>query len=321
MRESDIERFVNQSSVVHGKRKGQPLSENTKQVYTTSINHFYRWMNQEGFEDWFDVRPSDIGAFVTYRRDENGSSNSDIDNTVGAIKRFYDFLRQDYPDKDNPVEQHLEFNTYGGKSLREQNGYKKGISPDEYELLLENVEEPHTDRDRLIFRFLGEMGLRREEVASLKTTDIDIDERRVRVSDVKSSARDIPFPQTMKSDLRRWVDGGQRDSYMYAPSSDNLFLSTQSGSITGQSINRRVKSAAENAGIQETWKDAAGDERRRVTAHQLRHHFGQTQFDKDEMSLKALSEFMGHSSVDVTADTYGDMDKDQVFDMLDKQFE
>ena len=320
MREKDVERFVNQSSVVHGKRKGQPLSENTKRVYQTSINHFYRWMQEEGFEDWFEIRPSDIGAYVAQKR-ENGSSNSDIDNTVGAVKRFYDFLRQDYPEKDNPVERHLKFNTYGGKSLREKQGHKKGVSSENYQLLLDHVQAPHKERDKLMFRFLGEMGLRRTELAELKLQDIDMDTHRVSISNVKSSERDIPFPRSMKRDIRRWIDGGQRDSYMYAPESDKLFLSTQSGSITGQSINRRVRKAADSAGIQDTWKDAAGDTRRRVTAHQLRHHFGQQQFDKDNMSLKALSEYMGHSSVDVTADVYGDMDKDQVFDMIDKQFD
>ena len=321
MREKDIERFGDQARVLKGKRKGERLKDESRRKYTSNISNYYSWLQKEGFEDWFDVRPSDIGAFLTQREDQ-GKSGSDIAAHKQSLKRFYDWLGQDYPDKDNPVKSHLETTTYDtNNSQRKKNGYGKGITQEEYQLMLENVANRHKARDRLILRFLGEMGLRRKEVSHLEIGDVDIENRRVDVPDVKSSARSIPFPRDMRSELRRWLHGGERKAYKDAYTSNRLFVSQQAGTLSGQAINKIVKRTAEKVGIQETYKDANGHDQHRVRAHQLRHFFGQTEFDRDEMSLKALSEYMGHSSVDVTADIYGDMDKDQVFDMLDKQFE
>lgn len=81
-----------------------------------------------------------------------------------------------------------------------------------------------------------------------------------------------------------------------------------------------VKKTAERAGIQETvYLDASDNKRHRITAHQLRHYFGKKTFRGDTMSLKALSEYMGHSSVDITADRYGQMTEDEKFEMFDDQ--
>jgi len=321
MRDRDIERFGEQARVLKGSRKGERLSEASRRKYKSNLRNYLQWLESEGFEDWFDVRPSDIGAFMT-DRENKGRSGSDIAAHIRSLKRFYDWLGQDYPNEENPVVRHLESASYStNSSLRKKNGYKKGITDGEYQLMLDNVPDTHKARDRLILRFLGEMGLRRKEVSHLEIGDVDIENRRVDVPDVKSSARSIPFPRDMRSELRRWLHGGERKQYKDAYTSNRLFVSQQAGTLSGQAINKIVKRAAEKVGIQETYTDANGHKQHRVRAHQLRHYFGQTEFDRDEMSLKALSEYMGHSSVDVTADIYGDMDKDQVFDMLEKQFE
>jgi integrase/recombinase XerD len=326
MREKDISQFVRQARVQKGSRKGERLAENSRELYGRHVRTYLDWLKENGFEDWYDVNPRDIGSYLTQRKEDNGSSSADVTNHARALKRFYGWLGQDFArNKVNPAARHLEITSYGStETLREKNGYEKGVSEEEYQQLLDNVGSRHKERDRLIIRFLGEMGLRRAEVSKLEVDSVRLDEGRkgrLYVPDVKSSERHIPLPAGMKKDVRRWKDGGQRAAYQYASQSNRLFLSERSESLSGEGINKVVKKAAENAGIQESYQDANGHERKTVTAHQLRHYFGQRMFDKDEMSLKALSEYMGHSSVDITADRYGDMNKDQVFDMLDKQFQ
>lgn len=326
MRERDIDQFVRQARVKKGPRKGERLAKNSRRLYARHVGTYFDWLNANGFEDWYDANPSDIGSYLNHRLEDNGSSSADVTNHAQALKRFYDWLGQDYArGKVNPAARHLEVTSYGStETLRKKNGFGLGVSEEEYQQLLENVGNRHRERDRLIIRFLGEMGLRRAEVSKLEVDSVRLDEGRkgrVYVPDVKSSERHIPLPVGMKKDVRRWKDGGQRAAYQYASQSDRLFLSERSESLSGEGINKIVKKAAENAGIQESYKDAKGHDRKTVTAHQLRHYFGQKMFNEDNMSLKALSEYMGHSSVDITADRYGDMNKDQVFDMLDKQFQ
>lgn len=326
MRERDIDQFVAQARVKKGQRKGERLAENSKKLYAGHVRTYLKWLESNGFEDWYEVTPRDIGSYLTHRLDDNGSSSADVTNHAQALKRFYEWLGQDYPrSKVNPAARHLDVTSYGSsQTLRKKNGFDKGVSNKEYQQLLDNVGSRHRERDRLIIRFLGEMGLRRAEVSKLKVDSVQLDEGRkgrLCVPDVKSSGRHIPLREGMKKDVRRWRDGGQRSAYQYASQSDRLFLSERSESLSGEGINKVVKKAASNAGIQQSYQSASGNKRKTVTAHQLRHYFGQDMFDKNDMSLKALSEYMGHSSVDITADRYGDMNNDQVFDMLDKQFQ
>lgn len=325
MREQDISQFVRQARVKKGSRKGERLAENSRRLYKGNLEAYFEWLQENDFEDWYEVKPRDIGDYLTHRLEDNGSSSADVTNHAQALKRFYEWLGQDYGHRDDPAAHHLDVTSYGStETLRKKNGFEVGVSEEEYQQLLDNVGSRHEERDRLIIRFLGEMGLRRAEVSKLEVDSVRLDEGRkgrLYVPDVKSSERHIPLPTGMRKDVRRWKEGGQRAAYQYASQSNQLFLSERSESLSGEGINKVVKKAAENAGIQESYQDASGSERKTVTAHQLRHYFGQQMFDKDDMSLKALSEYMGHSSVDITADRYGDMNKDQVFDMLDKQFQ
>jgi len=300
--------------------KGKEPSERTRQLHRTAVNHFADWMEKEEIEEWFDVLPSDIGAYMTYRAEEKGSGPANLNNHFGSLKRFYEYVGQDYPDRDNPVELHGEVASYvQGDTLRKENGFETGMTDEDYRKLLTGVGKKYEERERLICRILGECGLRRSEVAELRVDGIDLDSQRMDVPGTKSEPRVIKFRRELKPPLRRWIHGGQRKEYLKSYESPYLFLSEQSKQMTGKGINDIVTKAAERAGIQETmYDDSQGGKRRRITCHQLRHFFGKKeQRDPDGLELKALSEYLGHSSVEMTADLYGDMSDDETFEMFD----
>jgi len=321
MRKRDIEKFAENARVLKGPNKGNRMSENSQKLHRKNLRIYFEWLEDEGFGDWYDVRPSDIGEYLTHRERDNGSRGADIAQHIASLKRFYGYLGQDYPNQNNPVKAHLETTSYtNGMTAREEEGYDTGVTDEEFQQLLDNVGKRHAERDRLIIKFLGRLGLRRSEVVELRTDDIDIETRRIDVPGTKSSPRPIKFWSDLKPDVRRWLEGGQREGYQQAFDSDYLFLSERSDSITPDAVNRMVKKTANRAGIQETmYEDASDNKRHRITAHQLRHYFGNKMFRSDTMSLKALSEYMGHSSVDITADRYGQMTDDEKFEMFDEQ--
>jgi integrase/recombinase XerD len=300
--------------------KGKELAERTRQQHRTVVNEFAEWTESEGIDEWFDVRPSDIGAYLTYRGDTNGSSPADLSNHYGSLKRFYDYIGQDYPDRDNPVERHGKVASYAqGETVRKQKGFETGMPDDDYRKLLAGVKDEHEDRDRLVCRILGECGLRRSEASELRIDGIDLDTQRMDVPGTKSEPRVIKFRRELKPPLRRWIHGGQRVPYPKSYESPYLFPSAKAERMSGNAINQMVIKTAWNAGIQEVmYNDAQGSKRHRITAHQLRHYFGKREMrDPDGLGLKALSEYMGHSSVEVTADLYGAMSDDEAFEMFD----
>jgi len=321
MRERDIEKFVENARVLKGPNEGNLISDNSQRLHRKNIRIYFEWLQDEEFENWYDIRPSDIGSYIRHREKDNGSRGADIAQHIASLKRFYAYLGQDFPDQNNPVRAHLRTTSYtSGRTAREEEGYDTGVTDEEFQQLLDNVGKRHAERDRLILKFMGRLGLRRSEAVELKTDDVNIETRRIDVPGTKSSPRPIKFWSNLKPDIRRWLEGGQREGYQHAFDSDYLFLSERSGSITPKAVNKMVKKTAERAGIQETmYRDASDNKRHRITAHQLRHYFGNKMFRDDTMSLKALSEYMGHSSVDITADRYGQMTEDEKFEMFDDQ--
>ena len=305
--ERDIAKFVSNARVKKGPNKGRHLSEGSRTIHRKNLNIYLQWLRSEGFEDWYDLRPSDIGTYLTYREEENGSRGKDVALHVASLKRFYEYLEQDFPDRRNPVKIHTDATTYAtGRTARDEEGFDTGVADQEFQLLLENVGKRHAERDRLIINFLGRLGLRRSEVAEVKVEDVNLQTQRIDVPGTKTAPRPIKFWTELKPAIRRWIEGGQRESYQHAYESAYLFLSERGKSLGGAGINKIVRKAAERAGIQEVmYVDASGHNRYRITAHQLRHYFGHKMFRNDEMSLKALSEYMGHSSVDITADSTG----------------
>jgi integrase len=165
---------------------------------------------------------------------------------------------------------------------------------------------------------MGELGLRRSEVIELKLDDVNLETQRVDVPDTKSEPRVIKFWSELKPPIRRWIEGGQRESYQYSFGSEYLLLSERKPKMSTDAVGAQVNKTAKEAGIQEVmYIDANGQKRWKITLHQLRHRFGNKEFRRDRLSLKALSEFMGHSSVEITADRYGQMSDDEVFEMFD----
>jgi integrase len=318
LRERDIEKFLRNARVKKGRNKGQYLSEGSKAIYDNHLRAYLEWLQDGGYADWYDVRPSDIGEFIKYRKNQ-GNRGYSITASVNALSRFYEWLSQDYPDEMNPVDRHTAVTSYSGsKTAREEEGYKTGVADEDYRLLLDNVRSRHAERDRLLIRIMGELGLRRSEVIELKLDDVNLETQRVDVPGTKSEPRVIKFWSELKPPIRRWIEGGQRESYQYSFGSEYLLLSERKPKMSTDAVGAQVNKTAKEAGIQEVmYIDANGQKRWKITLHQLRHRFGNKEFRRDRLSLKALSEFMGHSSVEITADRYGQMSDDEVFEMFD----
>lgn len=102
--------------------------------------------------------------------------------------------------------------------------------------------------------------------------------------------------------LNIWLDGGYRQSFTHAESSDYLFLSERSEQLHPHQINETVVKAAKNADIQsKMYTDGNGQARYKITAHALRHGFAVRSL-KNGMDIKTLADIMGHESLDTTKD-------------------
>lgn len=303
--------------------------ESTFREYKRHLRDFREWVADEYGMTVFDVGPIEIEEMVDKMLDD-GYSVSSINVRYAALGEFYKEAerlarKKIEPDVENPMVHAPTLTSW--KEIKDKQDEKKRtseedvpyLSEEDAEKLIQNVPQP-TVRNECMVRLALATGLRRGELVRLKLTDGTWTrdgehetfaqgpprEIRVRAEIAKNGEkRKVGWPQDAQLDfiLRQWIED-YRPTVAMASESNYLFPSNRSEHITGQAFNDVVREAAENAGIQKTQQvNKAGEERRAVTSHVLRHTFAMRAINED-WDIYALSSALGHSSVQVTEQTY-----------------
>jgi integrase/recombinase XerC len=150
-------------------------------------------------------------------------------------------------------------------------------------------------RDRAMLELLYGAGLRIAELCGVRPIDLDLRERTVRVIGKGQKERIVPFPKPTAAALDLWLSE-RRDRFFASEGktdfSDSanapLFLGRRGTALGPRSVRRRLRSAAQRAGV-------AG----RVHPHRLRHSFA-THLLEGGADLRAIQELLGHASLSTT---------------------
>lgn len=291
-----------------------------------TVNPWALWLREERDKTLWDATKPDLRAHLRamqradYAAKTKGLRLSAISIFHKELVRMEEQPEHDLPETppENPADkldpdEKREF----GISDRQQDTKKsQGLqdedihapSPEDVKAMCNNVpgNGPRALRDELLIKLMAWCGLRRSEVATAKEDHINRDEWTIYVPPSKSETdRKVPLPdeKNFKLLLEQWLDHGYRDAVAqsYSGTSDYLFPTQESAHIDGYSVNRIVKQAAENAGIQEEIGDYARENGNinKITAHSLRHHYG-VQAIHSDIPITYLRDLMGHHSTSVT---------------------
>ena len=131
-------------------------------------------------------------------------------------------------------------------------------------------------------------GLRVNETARLKLTDIDSKRMTVKVSDGKGGKdRNAMLSPQLLERLRLWWREGKRRGVMF-PHGWLFPGRSYTDPISSRQLHRAVKEAAEVAGI-----------KRRISPHTLRHSYA-THLLEEGISIRLISAYLGHTSLETT---------------------
>jgi integrase len=184
---------------------------------------------------------------------------------------------------------------------------RRALTVDEAEALLAVIAD---DRLESLFMVALATGLRRAELLGLRWSDVDLKDRALFVRQTllrtdhglafappktHRSARPVPLSKTATRALKRqrarqaaerlaagdcWVDHGL------------VFASTIGTPMEPRNVNRRFEQLRATAGLD--W----------LHLHDLRHAFATFLLDEGE-EMRTVMELLGHSTIRLTADTYG----------------
>lgn len=163
------------------------------------------------------------------------------------------------------------------------------LTPAQVKTLINAADNP---RDRIIFELLYYCGLRRSEVIAIQTGDIDYEAGTLHVHGKGNKDRLVPIPPDVKSDLLFYCQGVRRP---YVFQSKRVKRSP----ISPEMINHALRRAQKACKLKNPHPN-----RKHINPHILRHSAARLLKNKG-VPLEVIKEFLGHESIQTTADIYG----------------
>jgi integrase/recombinase XerD len=248
---------------------------------------FLAWLGERGISV-AEARTADVEAYQTHvcalrQKDGTPYSIADQHHRIGTVKILFRFLcRRGYvlSDPSGPV----------GYPRPEKRLPRGVLGRDEARRLMEapDASTPLGLRDRAILEVFYGTGVRAGELAKLKTTDVDIEDRILRVELGKGAKdRNVPLTRAAAEAIESYLVDG-RPRIRGAMKSRWLFLAARGGRTYAELLNGVVHAAVRKAGID-----------KHVTCHTLRHSVA-THLLKGGADIRHIQALLGHACLSST---------------------
>ncbi|ARS90785.1 tyrosine-type recombinase/integrase [Natrarchaeobaculum aegyptiacum] len=287
-----------------------PLQRHLKRVKARNSEHTLknRVVTLEQWRDYceeygYDVLEADtdlIDGWLDDMRIE-GYADKSVLNKAYDLSAVYGYLDDRDVIDTNPFDG-IDLSWLANEPKLDAHSEIRYLDIEEYETLIDACRDL---RDELVLRLLWETGIRVSEASEIRIDDIDRDERQIEIRTSKqqrgsNESRTVYYRYELAHVLREWLDGGGRNKYLHADSSDRLLLTKQSPKMPTQRLGEIVHEVTDRTDLQEVvYTDVNGNPRNRITPHTFRHSYA-VHRTKNGMPIIYLQDLLGHSEIDVT---------------------
>ncbi len=141
-------------------------------------------------------------------------------------------------------------------------------------------------RDYIVVALLYVTGLRREEIAGLRISDLDLQRGLVTTVGKGNKQRVVPMGDHTRAEVQEYMSRRDRFVHQLETSSPYFLLNRAGSALSVRSLDRLVKQFGKQRGLD-------------LTPHMLRHSFA-THLLENGADLMFIKEVLGHSSLSVT---------------------
>lgn len=256
------------------------LSPNSIYSYTYDLKKFSAFLSNNN-KDILSATQEDVQKFLSFEKDKKHNSMRTLARSLAAIRQFYNFVSDTMGDIENP--------TTKIETPQIEKTLPDYLTRKEIERLFKSIseDEPFELRDKTIFELLYSCGLRISEAVELVVSDVDFENRYIKVKGKGSKERLIPVGKEAIRLLKKYINESRPD-IIGSRSSEYFFISKKGSMLNRRSVWRLIKGYVERTDI-----------KKNITPHTLRHSFA-THLIERGADLRTVQELLGHTDISTT---------------------
>ncbi|MCH4209305.1 site-specific tyrosine recombinase XerD [Bifidobacterium sp.] len=276
-----LEQFLAHIDVERG------LSRATVKAYESDIRRYVDWLRAREISMPRAIGKHDVEAYIAFL-DAAGESARSRARRLASIHEFHKFALMQHAVDDDVAA--------AVKAPKTSSTLPDVLSIDEVGRLLDAAamrgsEDPVVLRDHGLLEFMYATGSRVSEAVGADLSDIDLDERVVRLTGKGSKQRLVPVGRYAQEALTAYLNAGRPELERKAkgtPERRAIFLNKRGRRLSRQSVWEIIRLAGERAHID-----------RPLHPHTLRHSFA-THLIQGGADVRTVQELLGHASVTTT---------------------
>ena len=255
-------------------------SDYTEVNYEIDLDKYLKFL-QANQKKYLHVKVQDISAYIVYLK-KSGFKSTSINRNLSTLRSFYNYLIFKKQVDLNPVDL-----VRGLKTEKKLPNYFKY---EEFLAMLEVTKEKTSlnIRNQMILELLLATGLRVSELASIKLSELDINERQLKVLGKGQKERIVFFGNHAKTAINAYL-ADARSLLLKNKTSEYLILNHLGNKITDRGIRLVIEDIIKKTAIVS-----------KVSPHTFRHTFA-TMMLNSGANIKSVQELLGHASLNTTS--------------------
>lgn len=253
-------------------------SPHTVNAYLNDINFFESFnKNQFDQENIDQVNYNQIRSWIVSLVDDD-MSNVSINRKMQSLKAYYKFLLKTKQIEVSPLLKH--------KALKTPKTIQIPFSEKEVVEVLDQMQNPvgfEEIRDKLIVDLFYTTGIRRTELIHLKTANVSVSNRLIKVLGKRNKERIVPLLPIVSEQLILYFD--ERTRLEKVTDEDFFFLTKKGLKLNDSFVYRLINTYFSTV-----------SEKVKKSPHILRHTFA-THLLNNGADLNSVKELLGHSSL------------------------